>query len=78
MLSKVLFACEAGARAALAVIEWAEERLLGSAMHLVHLTLMAQEAAAVCEALQLLTAWHKALVRAVMLVHVLAVIESAL
>jgi hypothetical protein len=47
-------------------------------MHLVHLALVTQEAATVGEALQLLAACNEALVRAVMLVHVLAVIESAM
>ena len=42
-------------------------------MHLVHLALVTQQSAAIGEALQLLTTLYIALVRAVMLVHMLAI-----
>jgi hypothetical protein len=73
VFSKILFPRETGARAALAVVEAAEERFLGSTMHLVHLALVPQETATVREALQLLATFDVALVGPVMLVHVFAV-----
>jgi hypothetical protein len=70
VLSEVFFAREAGSGAALAVWEGAEERFLCAAVQFVDFTLVAQESAAVGEALQLLTALDIALVRSVVLVHV--------
>lgn len=72
VLSEVLLPCEAGARAALAIIEGAKERLLCATMHLVHFALVAQETPGVGEALKFLTALDVTLVRPVVLVHVLA------
>lgn len=72
MLSKILLPREAGAGAALAVIERAEERLLGAAVHLVHLALVTKKTATVGKTLELLAALYIALVRPVVLVHVLA------
>lgn len=45
-------------------------------MHLVYLSLMTQQTAAIREALQLLTPFHVALIRTVVLVHVLAARKS--
>ena len=72
VLRQVLFPCEAGARAALAVCEGAEERLFGAAMHLMYFALVTQETTAVGKALQLLAPLDETLVGPVMLVHVLA------
>jgi hypothetical protein len=57
-------------------MERTEERLLGAAMHLVYLALVAEKAATVSEALELLTALDVALVRSVMLVHMFAMSSS--
>ena len=70
VLSEVLLPCEAGARAAFAICEGAEERLLGTAVHLVYFALVTQKTTAVSEALQFLASLYETLVRSVMLVHV--------
>lgn len=75
MLSEIFLPREAGARAAFAVVEGAEERLLGATVHLVHFTFVPEKPATVGEALQLFAAWDIAFVGAVMLVHVLAVTD---
>ena len=73
MLSEIFFPREAGAGAALAVVEGAEEGFLGPAVHFVHFAFVAEQAAAVGEALEFLAAFDVAFVRTVVLVHVLAV-----
>ena len=70
VLCEVFLACEPRSGAALAVGERAVEGLLSSTMHLVHFALVAQEPAAVGEALQLLAALDVAFVGTVVLVHV--------
>jgi hypothetical protein len=57
-------------------VEGAEERLLGTAVHLVNFTFVAKKAAAVSEALKFLATLDVALVRSVMFVHVFAVVKS--
>lgn len=76
VLSKVFFPREPGARATLAICERAKERLLRSAMHLVHFAFVTQETAAICETLQFLTPLDEAFVGPVMLVHVFTVSVS--
>jgi hypothetical protein len=76
MLSQILLSGEPSARTAFAVVERAEERFLRPAMHLVHFAFVAQEPAAVGEALEFLAAGDGAFVGAVVLVHVFAVKES--
>ena len=56
-------------------MEGAEERLLGTAVHLVNFTFVAKKAAAVSEALKFLATLDVALVRSVMFVHVFAVVS---
>lgn len=73
VFGQILFSCETRTRATFAVCERTEERFLGATMHLVHLALVTQESTAVREALELLASFDGALVRAVVLVHVLAV-----
>ena len=70
MFSEVLFPCEAGARAALAICKGAEKRLLGAAVHLVHFAFVTQESTTVGEALQLLASLYETLIRTIMFVHV--------
>jgi len=72
VLSEIFFPREAGAGAALAVVEGAEEGFLGPAVHFVHFAFVAEQAAAVGEALEFLAAFDVAFVRTVVLVHVLA------
>ena len=73
VFGQVLFSCETRTRATFAVCEWTEERFLGATMQLVHLALVTQESTAVREALELLASFDGALIRAVVLVHVLAI-----
>lgn len=73
MLSKVLLPCEASARTAFAVGKRAEEGFLGAAVHLVDFAFVAEESPAVGESLEFLAALDVAFVRAVVLIHVLAV-----
>jgi hypothetical protein len=75
MLSQVLLPREAGAWAAFAVVEGTEERLLGTAVHLVNFTFVAKKAAAVSEALKFLATLDVTLIRSVMFVHVFAVVK---
>jgi hypothetical protein len=56
-------------------VEGAEERLLGTAVHLVNFAFVAKKAAAVSEALKFLATLDVALVRSVMFVHVFAVVS---
>jgi hypothetical protein len=53
-------------------VEGAEERLLGTAVHLVNFTFVAKKAAAVSEALKFLATLDVTLIRSVMFVHVFA------
>lgn len=72
VLIQVLLARETLARVALTVDMRAVKRILGAAMLAVHLALVPQKAARVCEAGQLLASLGAAFVRPIMLVHVLA------
>lgn len=74
VLSEVLFPREAGAGAARAVEDGAEQGFFFEfAIRLVDFAFMAQEAAAVGEAVKFLAAFDVAFVGTVVLVHVLAV-----